>query len=368
MQASNTQPTPIDLALAASLKVRKDMDEKWVVFGKDGLPFDKGVQTLLDAHRADGGSITDIDVDDLRRLVFGANGDTLAMYDTSTNIGLNLRKSAWGGLMHHMGLGAGSTDILLGRLPPQLQTATLNVMMRRAPNKMPATLRVRGNDVLAIVSNKYAPLDTPELVDMTRSALVKQGLHSQAMVRAVAYGGRDVIRVSFPSKDGEVKAGDIVSRGVDFRNGSWGGSAISITTSLIRLVCLNGMVRDEQGKTGFHFRHVSTADKVRQRVEDALPRALAAGEEVLAMFHKSLEVEVESIGKMFSFLPDDVQVGEKELIREQLKEELGVPVLNPKDHFSLFHGINAITAVARGLSTERRLLLETAAGDVLYNH
>lgn len=364
MQQDNV--SPIDAALVPSLKVRPDMEEKWLVFGKDGLPFDQGVEKLLEAHRIDGGTITDIEIDDLRRLVFAQSGNDLVAGDTATRKVFKIRKAAWGGLMNHMGLGAGATDMLLDRFPPPFQTAALNVMMRRISKKLPAQLRVRGEDVLAIVSKKYAALDTPDLVDIARDALIKQGLHSQAMVRSVAYGGRDVIRVTFPQKDGEVKAGDIVSRGVDFRNGSWGGSAISLTTSLIRLVCLNGMVRDEDGKTGFHFRHVSTSNKVRARVEAALPQAIAGGEEVLARFHESLNVEVDSIGKMFSFLPDDVQVGEKEKIREQLKEELGVPVLNPRDHFSLFHGINAITAVARDLSTERRLLLETAAGDLLF--
>lgn len=354
-----------NLLLASPLTIRPDMKEQWINFGTDGVPFDQGVQTLIDAHNKDGGDITDIEVDDLRRMIFSSDGGEIVMGDTSTKDTFRLRRSGWSGLMAHLSAGQGVTDMLLNRLPPVLQLSNLNAMLAREKQPHPAMLRIRGGQVLAIVSRKYASLDTADLAEIARDALRKDGLLNQAMVRSVAFGGRDVIRVMFPDRDKEVKAGDIVSRGVDFRNGSWGGSAIELTTSLIRLVCTNGMIRDEDGRTGFHFRHVSTSDKIRQRVTDALPKALAGGDEVIDRFHESLNMELEGIGKLFGFLPDEVQVGEKEKIRNQLKNELGVPVLNPKDTFSVFHGVNAITAAARDLATERRLLLEKAAGDIL---
>ncbi len=351
--------------LATSLGIRPDMKEEWVSFGNDGVPFDKGVQVLIDAHKRDGGDITDVQVSDLRRMVFGASGTEIVMGDTQTGDKYKIRRSGWGGLMAHLSAGVGVTDLMLHRLPPVLQLANLNALMAREKADHPAVLRVRNGEVLAIVSRKYAALDTADLAQMARDALQKDGLLSGAMVRAVAYGGRDVIRVMFPEKNEEVKAGDIVSRGVDFRNGSWGGSAIELTTSLIRLVCTNGMIRDEEGRTGFHFRHVSSNDKIRQRVADALPKALAGGEEIIHLFRDSLNVELQGINALFNGLPDDTLVSEKEIIRNQLKDELGVNVLNPKDGFSLFHGVNAITAAARSMATERRLAMEKAAGDIL---
>lgn len=351
---------------ANPLEVLGDMGAKWMNFGQ-GVPFDVGVKPLLAAHEEDGGSITDIEVADLREQAFGTlDKQHLVIANPRTGQSFRLRRTAWSGLMDRMKVGHGGTDLLLRRLPPKLQEANLNVMLRRMNEKVPAVLRVRGNDVLAIVSTRYAPIDTPEIVDIARDTLNQQGLLSEAMVRAVSWGGRDVIRVSFPARDKAVQVRDIVSKGLDFRNGSWGGSAVSLVTSTVRLVCLNGMTREEAGHTSFHFKHIGTREKITERVRNALPQVLGAGDEMVARFEQAINAELVGIGNMFNFLGDALQVGEKEQVREQLKEQLGVPVLNPKDGFSLFHGVNAITAVARDLAPERRLIVEAAAGDLLY--
>jgi hypothetical protein len=363
-QANSAATNPA--IFADPLKVMGDMEAKWLNFG-EGVPFDNGVAHLLKAHEADGGTITDIEVSDLREQAFGTlDKQHLVIANPRTGQSFKLRRTAWSGLMDRMKVGQGGTDLLLRRLPPQLQEANLNVMLRRMTEKVPAVLRVRGGDVLAIVSTRYAPIDTPEIVDIARDTLNQQGLLNSAMVRAVSWGGRDIIRVSFPERDKAVKVDDIVSKGLDFRNGSWGGSAVSLATSTVRLVCLNGMTRDESGHTSFHFKHVGTREKITERVRNALPQALASGDDMVARFEQAINTEVGNIGKMFSFLGDALQVGEQEQVRHQLKEELGVPVLNPKDAFSLFHAVNALTAVARDLSPERRLVVESSAGSLLY--
>lgn len=352
---------------ADPLSVLGDMEAKWMNFGA-GVPFDEGVKHLLAAHAEDGGTITDIEVGDLREQAFGTvDQKHLVIGNPRNGQTFRLRRTAWAGLMDRMKVGQGGTDILLRRLPPQLQEANLNVMLRRMTEKVPAVLRVRGNDVLAIVSTRYAPIDTPEIVDIARDTLNEHGLLNEALVRAVSWGGRDVIRVTMPGKDKAVQVQDIVSRGVDFRNGSWGGSAVSLVTSTVRLVCLNGMTREEPGHTSFHFKHVGTREKITERVRNALPQAIAKGDEMVARFEESINHEVENIGRMFSFLGDALHVGEQEQVRAQLKQELQVPVLNPRDGFSLFHAVNAMTAVARDLSPERRLIVEASAGDLLYN-
>lgn len=363
-QANSAATNPA--IFANPLAVLGDMEAKWVAFPGEGVPFDRGVQALLDAHKRDGGDITDIEVGDLREQAIGTiDGQHLVIANPRIGKGYKLRRTAWSGLMDRMGLGQGATDILLRRLPPQLQEASINVMLRRMTEKLPCVLRVRGDDVLAIVSTRYAAIDTPEVVEIARDTLGSRGLLSQAMVRGVSWGGRDVIRVSFPERDKAVKVDDIVAKGLDFRNGSWGGSAVSLVTSTVRLVCLNGMTREDAGHTSFHFRHVGTREKITERVRSAIPQVLAEGDRMVEMFAESINREVESIGKMFSFLGPDIQIGEQEQIREQLKRELNIPVLGPKEAFSLFDGINAVTATARDLEPARRLVLEAAAGEML---
>jgi hypothetical protein len=49
-------------------------------------------------------------------------------------------------------------------------------------------LRLRGDEVSAIVSERYAALDAEQLVDTLRTALVRHGLVDSVRVRAVATG------------------------------------------------------------------------------------------------------------------------------------------------------------------------------------
>jgi len=137
---------------ADPLSLVPDMPGSWFKFGREGVPFDKGVQPLLDAHQRDGGGITDIEVPDIRVLPIGPSpeGVTLSVGRVSTGECFKLRRTAWSGLASRLRLGEGATDMILNRMPPDLQVATLNTMMRREREKIPATLRVRNGEILRL--------------------------------------------------------------------------------------------------------------------------------------------------------------------------------------------------------------------------
>lgn len=357
---------------AEPLGVMADMPGSWLAFGREGLPFDKGVQPLLDAHARDGGGIDDIDVADLRQWPVGASEDgaSLVLGDLAARRAYKLRRTAWSGLAARLSLGEGASDLLLKRLPPQIQLANLNAMLRRAPEKIPATLRIRNGEVLAVVSDRYAPIDTPDMVSMVRSALKADGLLEAATVSAVGWGGRDLVRVTFPSMTKDIgaarKVGDMVARGIDFRNGSWGGSAVSVLTNTMRLVCLNGMTRNEPG-TAWHFRHVGTREKIEGKVREAIPAAVRESGEMVDRFEMALGLEINNLAALFAPLRDVLQVSEQDMLRTHLKREMAVPLLEPKAAIPLFDAINAMTAMAQELGNERRVMVESAAGELLYN-
>ena len=254
-------------------------------------------------------------------------------------------------------------------MPPDLQVATLNTMMRREREKIPATLRVRNGEILAVVSDRYAPIDTPDMVDMVRGALKADGLLESAMVTSVSWGDRDLVRVNFPGMSKELKperqVGDIVTRGLDFRNGSWGSSAVSLMVNNLRLVCLNGMTRDEKG-TAWHFRHVGTREKIQGKVKEAIPLAVRESGEMVDRFEMALGLEIANLGALFAPLKEEMLVSEQDLLRTHLKREMQIPVLEPKNAVPLFDAVNAMTAMAQELNPERRIHVEGLAGSLLY--
>jgi hypothetical protein len=79
-------------------------------------------------------------------------------------------------------------EFIRDKLPAPLQLATLNYLMTQGEKPATAMLRLRGDEVSAIVSERYAALDAEQLVDTLRTALVRHGLVDSVRVRAVATG------------------------------------------------------------------------------------------------------------------------------------------------------------------------------------
>src|SRR5271168_693728 len=80
-----------------------------------------------------------------------------------------LRNSAFSNLMVRIGAPAD----FIRRLPAPLQLATTNYLLGEGEETSSATLRLRGTEVAALVSGRYAPLDPEELLSCVRDALVR---------------------------------------------------------------------------------------------------------------------------------------------------------------------------------------------------
>lgn len=357
---------PENPLFAAALKVAPDMKGVWKNFGKDGVSFDQGAEELMAAHRLNGGDITDRAITDLRTWLIGERDGQIVLANPNTRENYALRRTGFSGLMESLDIKAGGGDVFLNRLPPALQTHSLNAAIQRYTGKLNVNLRIRDQEVVAIVSPKYAPVDTPDMLAMARDALVKQDMLHDARIMSVCSGGRDVVRLRFPERDVEIKKGDIIARGVDFRNGSWGGSAVSLESLTVRLVCLNGMTTSDSNGS-WSFNHVGTKERIQQKLVDALPLALNEGGNMIDRFRDALGKDIENLSKfMLTATRAGVQDGEWQRVHEQLKQEMEVPVIEQKLAVPLFHAINALTATARDLDPERRIFVERVAGTMLY--
>ena len=340
------------------LRVRPDMPPHW---HDVELDFDTAAQSLVDAHHHDG-KARDLPIVDLRTWGIAPQDGEFSLAPLGRHHEPKpLRNNGFTGLMTKLGAPA---EFIRDRLPAPLQLATVNYLLSSADRPVPGTLRLRDDEVTALVSGRYAPLDPPELAQCVRDALVLQGALEEVQVRSVATGMVDVMRLTFPSEQQAIKVGDVTNVGLDISSSSFGRSAVHIKALLYRLACTNGMrVASRQG--GFSFRHVGDVQRLRDGIAEAIPTCLVQARGVMDQWKAAVGVMVERVAEQIEAMRELSQF-ERQHVETELKAEAGVAELpESTDAYNL---VNAITGAARKAVPARRLELETLAGQVLDRH
>ena len=249
-------------------------------------------------------------------------------------------------------------------MPAPLQLANLNYLLAEHDEGSSATLRLRNNEVAAIVSGRYAPLDPVELMETIRSALERFGILHDVRVRGVASGLVDNLRLVLPAEEKAIKPGDVSALGLDITGSSFARSAIHVSPVIWRLVCSNGMRRAERG-SGFSFRHVGDSDRLRDAVSEAIPSALVHARGVMDQWRRSVSFMVEDVQRQIDSLRE-LTIPEKKNLEAGMLRETGHPEL--PEHVDLYSFVNAMTASAKDAAPARRLDIEALAGEVLTRH
>lgn len=385
------QEAAMAAVLAPALQPLPNMRGYWRDYGRGGVPFLTAAEHLLAAHKADGGDIRDVDVYDLLRCVIfqppGSN--TLAMGDPQEGKAYKLRAAAYSDLV-----GAGYLDLngggnfLRDKMPPGIQLSALNAAILRkkarmkeegGKERMPAVLRVKGDEICAIVSPTYAPLDPPDMLTIIGDILGERGLTNEAMVTSISHGVVDSMQLVFPDSPIVAKVGDVTHRGLNFRNSGLGHSSMKTSAFLRRLVCLNGMTRDaENGRSS--VAHKGKRERMVAAVQENVKGALFEGSKAAEEFAASVAMSINNVAGMFASLQGsfgwtqaEADMARQNLITEQPGEwHQGMPSLPAAS--DLYSVTNAITAAARMVgegtptreaNADRRLFLEDTAGDFL---
>jgi hypothetical protein len=330
-------------------------------WGDVDLTFDAAADRIVAAHAADGDA-TDLPITDLRTWAVAPKDGRFALVPLARHHQpQTLRSNAFSNLMVRLGAPA---EFIRDRLPAPLQLATTNWLLGVSDGSSAATLRLRGGEVAAVVSGRYAPLDPVELVDTLRTALTKHGLLEEVRVRGVATGLVDNMRIVLPSETRELKKGDVSNVGIDISTSCFGRSAVHIAPLVWRWVCLNGMRSMERGG-GFSFRHVGDSDRLRAAVAEAIPTALVHARGVMRQWQKAVTFMVEDVERQIAELRELTILERTNLERELLKET-GAPEL--PEQAPLYDLVNALTSSAKTAVPSRRLELETMAGELLDQH
>lgn len=344
-------PSP---GLPPPLGVAADMKPAW----RDvDLSFDEAADVLIRAHKEDGRA-RDLPVLDLRTWGFRAERERLAMQPLMRHETPHvIRNNA---LMNACGRLGAPGEFVRDRLTAPLQLAVLNYLLASSERPISATLRLRGDEVSALVSDKYAPLDSEELVDTLRQALVRHDLLGQVRVRAIATGLVDALRLVLPSEEQAVRVGDISALGLDVSTSSFGRSAVHVRGIVWRLVCTNGLRLPERFGS-FSFRHVGDVQRLRDGLADAVPTVVVHARGLMQRWQRSISVFVENVAEQIAAL-QELTIAERGRVERELGG--GDRKLLP-EQTSVFDFVNAITAAAHESEPARRLELEALGGSVL---
>lgn len=355
MQTTNGAATN-GRSLPPPLRVAPDMPARW---GDVELDFDTAAERIVRAHQNDGDH-RDVPITDLQTWAVAPHQGHFALVPLARHHEPKpLRANAFANLATRVGAPAD----FIKKLPAPLQLATMNYLLA-AHDENAATLRLRGSEVAAIVSGRYAPLDPVELVETIREALVKHGMLREVRVRGVASGLVDNMRLVFPSEQRAIKPGDVSALGIDITSSSFARSAVHVTPVTWRLVCSNGLKRAERGP-GMSFRHVGDSQRLRDGVAEAIPSAVVRARGVMDQWAASVRFMVEDVERQIESLRE-LTIPERKAVETQLLRETDRPAL--PEAVPLYDLVNAMTASAKAATPARRLEIETLAGDVLARH
>jgi hypothetical protein len=120
---------------------------------------------------------------------------------------------------------------------PSLLAQNVNHWLRAQPEQR--MVRTLYGNARALVSDKFRPLDHPEMLRAVLPVLHEAGVEvrsSQVTER------RLYLQVTSRRLEGEVKRGDAVQFGLVIANSEIGMGALSVSEMIYRLVCLNGAI------------------------------------------------------------------------------------------------------------------------------
>lgn len=347
---------PISSGLLPALRVRPDMKPLWR--STEELPFDEAAEILVRAHESDGAAV-DRPLLDLRTWVVCSNSGEFALSPLGgSGERLPLRSTALSNLTTKLGAPA---DFIRDRLPAELQLALLNYLLASQPRPVPSQLRLRGGEITALVSDRYAALSPEEFVEGIRSALVARGVLDSVRVRGVATGTTDVLRLVLPSESRAIEVGDVTAVGLDISTSCFGKSAVHVTGLLYRLVCKNGLrVPERMGRSS--FRHVGETARIQAALRDAIPTALVHASGLFRCWQNAVNCQVREVEQTIERMRLLTQA-ERELVTAEVKKETGRAEL--PESVTAYGLVNAMTAAAQMAEPARRLELESIAGESL---
>ena len=222
----------------------------------------------------------------------------------------------------------------------------------------PWLLRGQGEGVRAVLSDRYAPLDNADLL----GTLVPL-LEDRFEVRGIALTSESLhLRLVDPRLAREVLPDDRLLAGVHIANSEVGRRSVTVDALVWRLVCLNGLVMLQKGRSLLRQRHISWdrprfADALRVAVSEAAMAGAGLIDRLQAATREPVP-DVEGVVRAIAR-----QASLTQAVQEKVLAALRATP--PPQQERVYGLVQALTFTAQSLPPDDRYDLEVTAGRLL---
>jgi len=271
------------------------------------------------------------------------NLETVRIGDTQTH---QLKEIAQRSICYRLG----TPFQYLKKCPPDIQALNMNYWIEHEKNDQ-LFFRYDGNDVRAIFTPKYKPVDNFEVMERLDSlgygldTRVQCKLDQEFMLLSIM-DGKKAFHIN----------GDKFKPGVSISNSEVGLASLGIAAFVLRLVCLNGLIRKTE--IGASYRHVST--KILNEFPEVLDNVSYELGKQKDQFKLSLESQVDDSLSTINNFNRQFQLDkvEKDAVEWAWPHEMGD---------TMFNIVNTYTRASQfpGLPAESSYQLQRVGGNIL---
>lgn len=145
---------------------------------------------------------------------------------------------------------------------PDLLARNVNVWLAKQPAKK--LIRTLDNEVRAVLSDSYRPLDNLDLAEAVLPKLLQLGARVES---AEVTENRFYLKAVTERIQGQVKVGDVLYAGLVVSNSEVGQGSLKVEEMDFRLVCLNGMIRSAAIRKAHLGRSTGRGDAIEDAFE-----------------------------------------------------------------------------------------------------
>jgi len=214
-------------------------------------------------------------------------------------------------------------------------------------------LRIRGNEVVGVVTGQYTSISDLELLEIIENAIMGTNFILHDFQHSIHKS-----RFTFLDKESkiDVRPGDTVQGGFDIVNSETGMSGLVIYGFIFRMVCSNGLMLVKRGMGFYRMHRGLMPRRILEKFAIALPEVM-----------QSVESNIHNLPQLIKIRPNK---GDFEQVKKGLRKHItnkGIEILLEQLPSSptAYDLLNAVTAYARTKSLSTRSGLERYAGLML---
>lgn len=259
---------------------------------------------------------------------------------------------------------------LTNHCPEELKVDILNELAVKWRDDKNLFIRLKGEVVRAVLSDKYSVFDHSQLIDLTAEAIQTMGIEPQVHRATVADEMRaylvfpQITLAPDPTRDnGGLHPSMYIS------NSERGGGSARITGAVYRSICSNGLIMGWKTNETMAIRHMyHSRAMMSMLVAEGITTALKMSEEATVRFIKSQEVKIPKVN-LSSIVSGwteryGISVDAKENWLATITSEAAS--YGRADDIRLFDMVNAATYVAQSRSADETEMIERMAGEILW--